>query len=206
MSSFEAAIPVIFTNEGGYQKNANDMGNYNSRSELVGTNRGISAPVYEQWIGRVPTETDMRNISQSIAMAIYKAWFWDKYKLSEITDQHIATHIFDLFVNHSPRAAALIVQRAINDLKPLVQEDGVFGALTRKAINDLIKINPQALNSAIIKERKDYYNSLGQNTFISGWLARAEKFGNYVVTNATTISTVGLVAVCLFIGYQILNQ
>lgn len=62
-----------------FQLNPYDKGNYNSRGQLVGTNRSISAPVYEKYLGKVPTQRDMEQLSYNVALKIYKKKFWDTY-------------------------------------------------------------------------------------------------------------------------------
>ena len=76
--------------EGGYQKLSSDPGNYNSKGELVGTNFGVSAKAYESWINRPPTEEDIRSITKELATYIFKVWYWDAVRASEIHSQAVA--------------------------------------------------------------------------------------------------------------------
>ncbi|MEM9259705.1 MAG: glycosyl hydrolase 108 family protein [Bacteroidota bacterium] len=100
MAQFQIAYDIVRGHEGGYQKKANDPGNKNSRGELVGTNWGINAKIYESYLKRPPTEQDMRNMPKHIAVMLYKQLYWDPIKGDEIRDQQVANILFDGHVNH----------------------------------------------------------------------------------------------------------
>lgn len=186
MSLFNLAYPTVLKLEGGYQNSSNDRGNFNSKGVLIGTNHGISAPTLEKYLGRTPTVLDMKNLTKSVALNIYRKYYWDSYSLSFIDNQKLATHIFDLFVNHSYKGAVQIIQKAIVNLKPnSISDFGYFGKITIRLLNEL---NFDLITNEIIKERKIYYQSLNNSTFINGWLARAESFRNLVTESSTPIA------------------
>src|SRR5690606_6583861 len=110
MASFSVAYPVVARAEGGYQNHPNDSGNYNSLGQLVGTNWGISAPVYESWIGHPPSSADMKAITKETAMSILKAKFWNTIKGDQIVDQDVATIFLDGHVNHGRTGIKLMQQ------------------------------------------------------------------------------------------------
>uniref|UniRef100_UPI001F2088F0 glycosyl hydrolase 108 family protein n=1 Tax=Tenacibaculum piscium TaxID=1458515 RepID=UPI001F2088F0 len=62
MANYQTFQKKIQRAEGGYQILKTDSGNYNSLKQLVGTNFGVSAKVYERNIGRPPSIADMKNI------------------------------------------------------------------------------------------------------------------------------------------------
>jgi len=174
MANFQAALALVLKAEGGYQNDARDSGNRNSRGELVGTNYGISAPVYEAWIGRPPTIADMRNMTRAAAGEIYRDRYWNRVRGDDINDQPIANLIFDGTVNHGVSRGVKMVQKVLN-----IRQDGVFGTQTLAAVNAAI---PAALYNAIKTERIRFYRQIAKNdnaAFLQGWLNRMEKFKDY---------------------------
>mgnify|MGYP002149219617 FL=1 len=114
MASFNTYSGKLLEAEGGYQANPADSGNYNSLGQLVGTNRGISAPVYEDWIGRPPSVTDMKNISLDTALDIYENNYWNVLGCDEMTSQFVAEIVCDHGVNAGPSRAGRIIQTCCN--------------------------------------------------------------------------------------------
>ena len=124
MANFEQAVVKVLRLEGGYQNDPNDMGNYNaysadgtfyrtysgrkSNTARVGTNRGISAGLYSQLVGRAVTVEEMKAITEAKARDIYKRFFWDKMNGTAIRSQHLAEVIFDGYVNHGPFGNVLL--------------------------------------------------------------------------------------------------
>lgn len=174
MANYSVFQQKIQRAEGGFQMLVNDRGNYNSLKELVGTNFGISAKVYEKQIGRPPTISDMKNISQSKAHQIFKNQFWDSIKADFIASQAVAETFADHAINASPYYSTKIMQRTLNDVfgKSLVV-DGISGNKTISAINN---VDPTQLFNAFSKGRKSYYNSLKDCVhFCPAWHGRVEE-------------------------------
>lgn len=178
MASFETYLPLLQQVEGGYTNHPKDNGNWTGGKQgignLVGTNYGISAPVYAQWIGRTPTVQDMKSITKKIAQEIFKAWFWNKVNASAINDQSVANIIVDHAVNAGTGSAGKIVQKVLNTSFGFnLVVDGAIGNNTINAINS---VDPYFLHEAIKQGRLDYYYSINQPTFIEGWKNRLKKF------------------------------
>jgi lysozyme family protein len=178
MADFNLYKETALKFEGGYQKLSSDPGNYNSKGELVGTNLGISAKAYESWINRPPTEQDMRAITKEIATKIFKAWYWDAVRASEIHSQAVAENIVDHAINAGPGRIGKIVQEILNKYfnRNLVV-DGAIGYQTVVAINE---VNPTKLFKRISQFRLDYYEAINNNEWIDIWRNRvvslAKKF------------------------------
>ena len=173
MASFYQYLPLLLRVEGGYQKHPQDSGNYNSRGELVGTNYGISAPVDEDWIGRPPSEADMRSMQKQTAQKIYKEWFWNRIGAGQIKNQSLANIIADHAVNAGIGGAGRLVQRVLNeDFGFSLAVDGMIGPKTRAAINS---VDAELLHNAIFQARKEFYLRIG-GVFAEGWLIRLGKF------------------------------
>jgi len=166
----------IIKHEGGYQNHKEDKkGNTNSKGERVGTNWGISAPVYEQYIGKPPTVEDMKNMPKEHALEIYRKKYIEPVeKVYGFSPDHPAyKQVVDMGVNHSPQAVASMIQRATG-----AKVDGIAGPLTRASVG---KIDPEVLNDLLVDKRRDYYEQLMRSNpdfekYRKGWLKRAESF------------------------------
>lgn len=173
MAIFKIYTPLLLNVEGGYQNLSNDSGNYNSLGQLVGTNYGISAKVYELWIKRPPSIADMKAITKTLSLQIYKIWFWDKIKGDLINNQSVANIIADHAVNAGVNGSGKLTQRVLNDnfgFNLIV--DGIIGNKTISAINS---VDAEKLHSYLKKAREEFYINLGGD-FLKGWLYRLKKF------------------------------
>jgi lysozyme family protein len=170
---FSVFIPMLHHVEGGFQKHPDDNGNYNSLGQLVGTNHGISAKFYETIIGRPPTEADIKAITKQEATNLYKIYFWDKVKASQINNQAVANTIVDHHVN-SGRGVSLAQKVLNNDFGFNLIIDNAAGPITLNAINS---VNPEDFVEKYNKARAAYYKSISNNeSFIKGWLNRIKMF------------------------------
>lgn len=180
MAEFQPILSATFTFEGGYQNNPKDSANYNSRGELVGTNRGISAQAYETYLHRPPTVSDMRAITPAIAADVYKRLFWDAIHAGEIINQSIAHLVFDIHIGSGGTGLALIRQA-------LKQTSGKAIPLARTPLtqSEVQLINNQdqhkyfdtlkRIRSAFI-EYLYQKNPAKYGEFIDGWRKRVNKF------------------------------
>lgn len=192
MASFEIYTPLLQQAEGGFQKSPNDPGNYNSLGHLVGTNLGISARFYEGVIKRPPTEADMRALTPAKVKPLFKAYFWDKCQGDYIKNQAIANTVVDHHINAG--SGVKLAQQVLNDRFGYnMAEDNGMGPITLKAINE---VNPAQFVSIYNEARANYYRSIGNSTFISGWLLRLKKFAY-----ANPGATLSLGAILLIGGF-----
>ncbi len=172
MAQFQTAYDIVRRHEGGFQKMPEDSGNYNSRGQLVGTNWGINAQVYENYLKRPPTEQDMRAMPRPTALVIFKQLYWDRIKGDEIRDQQVANILFDGHVNHG-RWGIQMMQGVLG-----LTRDGIVGPMTLSAIN---RANPFTLFNAYKKARIAGYHDLVRRRpkdqrFLKGWLIRINSF------------------------------
>ena len=186
MADFQKAIQKVLKVEGGYQKLEGDLGNYSAydnsgnyvardqrkgRTNLAGTNYGISASMYSSLKKRAVTEQEIRELTLSEAINIYRIAFWNRIQGDKIRDQQLAEIIFDGKVNHGSTGIVLL-QRLINSMGANIEVDGAFGPITLSAVN---RLNPERLYNGYIEVRKAFYNQLADNgfsQFLKGWLNR----------------------------------
>lgn len=173
MANFNLFIPILQKVEGGYSNATTDKGNYNSLRQLVGTNFGISAPFYEDIIGRPPTVADMKAITKIKAQGLYKKYFWDDVHGDTIINQSIANIITDHAVNGGEGSIGRIVQRIlVEDFKKSLTIDGDIGQKTATAINS---VDQAVLFNKIKAARESFYYSIG-GANLNGWLNRLKSF------------------------------
>jgi lysozyme family protein len=126
MADFEKAYQRTQIFEKGYQCHEDDNGNWTGGKKgigfLVGTIDGITANEVMQYLGHVPTVQEVKNFSESARKSIYEKKYWDKSRLNEIKDQHIANLIYDENVNagngrivSAQKAAGLTITGTMND-------------------------------------------------------------------------------------------
>lgn len=201
MASFEKSYQRVRLAEGGYQKHPNDTGNYNSLNQLVGTNWGINAQVYESWINRPPSEADMRNMSRDTALDIYKAKYWSRIKGDDIDNQYVADIFFDGHVNHGYTGIKMM-QEVLN-----VPQDGAVGPVTLNALNSG---SPAKVYNDYKQRRIRFYhyladNRAGQKVFLEGWLNRINKFNDFPDTYNAKASTASAWPLLLLIPFFFKN-
>ena len=191
MANYQNFIASIEQAEGGYQNNPIDaLGNTNSLGQLVGTNRGINAKVYEKYIGRPPSIADMKAITRQTALAIFKNNYWDRMKADQIQSQAIAETLVDHAINASPIYAPKMIQRIVG-----VNDDGKIGNITLNAINQYPE---KELFIAFTNSRYAYYENIKNfkptlyHEFIRGWKKRVSDMYNKHIaflTNAIAYTT-----------------
>lgn len=169
MADFQTAVVHILRHEGGYTKHKADSGNYNRRGQLVGTNRGISAPLMDELLRMPASADDMLGITEEVARAIYLVRFWVPIRGNEIKHQEIANILFDGCVNHGLGLGIRMIQQCVG-----VSADTVLGPATLAAIN---RMEPTKLIAAYIIKRRDIYvRHSASEDFLRGWMARLEDF------------------------------
>ena len=178
MANFEAAIPYILANEGGYSNNPNDPGGV--------TNHGISLRFLKTLglMGDIDQDgdvdaADILALSPAIAKTFYKNIFWNPHQLGKINSQGLATKVLDMGVNLGSSRANKMLQSAANFCLQdhALKVDGIIGTKTLASVNS---IDEKLLMPLIISDLSNYYLKLcninpALNTFLKGWLKRATK-------------------------------
>ncbi len=161
MSGFNQALPGTLRFEGGYVNDPDDPGG--------ATNKGITQATYDLWRTRdgLPTKA-VRLISGPEVTAIYHREYWVKGKCDAMPWPMSMCH-FDACVNHGPKNAAKLLQRAL-----AVADDGQIGPITLHAVEHA-EIAP-TLNLMLWK-RLEFYEAIARRRrasrkFVFGWLAR----------------------------------
>lgn len=179
MSNFNDAILFVLGNEGGYSDAKFDKGG--------ATNFGISTRFLKQidkdinGDGHV-SKKDALALTEDNAIALYKEYFWDYYKLDRIRNLIISQKALDLFVNMRSKAAGKILQRACNNCGATLKVDGIIGTKSTRSINSnsMFGVARAELLDSIRSEQAKHYQAIvkadrKQNKFLKGWLRRAAR-------------------------------
>jgi len=166
-SGFRACLAFTLGEEGGYQALPNDRGNL-IEGRLIGTNRGISAPVLAEWLGRTPSATEMRALTEDEAAAIYAARYWNVVRGGDLPPG-IDLLVFDHAVNAGCGASARLLQQLLTRVGT-VTVDGFIGPRT---IGTVQRVAPRALLADLARAQGGHYRTrAGFADFGRGWLAR----------------------------------
>lgn len=188
MSAFDSIVKKTFSFEGGYQNFANDTANYNSLGQLVGTNRGISAIAYEQYLKRPPTVADIKAITEGTAKAVYKKLFWDKVQGDLIKNDSVAHIIFDSHIG-SGGTGLQQVRKAINMAAGKTVVSVNSAPLTVAEANVINSLNPSIFFNILKDARLAFFQYLADSKpekygmFLKGWNNRLAKI-NYSDVNS----------------------
>lgn len=182
---------IIITNivslEGGYVNNPLDIGGE--------TNLGITSKVAKVYKNDLKSkfgwDGSMRNLTLPMATYIYDKEYWTRNKLDLIFEQSpcLADKLFDLAVNMGASRGIKILQLGLNvlnrdekDYKD-ISVDGDMGSGTRNALASLLKKRGTKEGSwtlirILTAKQISHYIDLavvpGQETFMFGWMNRAE--------------------------------
>ncbi len=213
MPDYRDAIKKVLEHEGGYIFHEADRGGP--------TNFGVTIATYNQYmsakLGKPYSATidEIKNMSPSVAIDIYKKLYWDKIQGDKIKKYTVALAIFDQAINRGVSSAVKQAQRVIKKLDPLgfakISEDGVMGPASLTALNSIAE---KPFIDSYLQESKLFYQNLvqknpSQQVFLTGWLNRLTSLGNELsskmgVSNSTAAGIGVGVIVALGIGSYLL--
>ena len=125
------------------------------------TRFGVTLKALSEWRGRPCTAQDVRDLTEDVALAIYKAKYWVAVK-GDALPAGVDLFCFDAAVNCGRGRAARWLQHALG-----VAVDGDIGKGTLRALGDA---SAHFLIEDMREERLAFYRSLGTYpTFGRGW-------------------------------------
>ena len=115
----------------------------------------------------------LKKISLETAAAILREGYW---RFDTISDQRVATKLFDMAVNMGLGKAVKYLQMSLNVYGAELRVDGVFGAETSRAANSC---DPELILDLLCGVSREHYESAARRSpsskkFLPGWLRRAE--------------------------------
>lgn len=179
---FLSAVAVVFAHEGGWVHAAADPGgptNFGvslrfALAELAkdGDGDGYLDGDFDH-DGDIDA-ADIRAMSIDDAAEVYRVHWWDRYGYARLTDDAVATKVFDLAVNMGSRQAHKLLQRAIAKVWCPLACDGVLGVQSIQFAN---QANAGQLLAGLRDEATTFYHDLvaarpALGKFLRGWLNR----------------------------------
>lgn len=173
---------AIVDREGGFVDDAADAGG--------ATNHGVSLRwavseglAFDLNGDGVVDADDIHLVTPAIAAAAFILGFFNGANFN-VLPACLQAECFDMAVNSGPGTAAILAQRAINELgaHPRLAEDGKIGAMTCEAAHRMLDAHgAAALVNAYVDVREGYYAGVVRAhpedaKFLRGWNNRAESF------------------------------
>ena len=172
MSHLSDCLAFTFAQEGGYQCNPADGGNWTGGHEnvgtLVGTNRGISAAVLCHW--RAPDDVqaaDMQALELDEATAIAAALFGNPVRIEDLPPG-IDLMAFEAAWGSGLRTGCRVLQRAVGATVDGFVGPATIAAAGRSWPEKVVRDMDAAL-------RGIYHGAPTWPIFGAGWIARADR-------------------------------
>ena len=157
MEKIEKLKSFILSWEGGFVNDLRDPGG--------ATNKGVTLATFRSIFGKDKTVKDLKKITDSQWMTIFKTKFWDRYKADNIKDEWITYLLVDWLWTSGPGNAIERVQKFLG-----LKVDGIVGNVTINKINSFdvkeLFIKLWHLRENFIKTRAQY------PIYGKGWLRR----------------------------------
>tara|TARA_R100000935_G_scaffold14658_1_gene29303 strand:+ start:514 stop:1029 length:516 start_codon:yes stop_codon:yes gene_type:complete len=155
-SNFDECLTMLLKHEGGFVDHPKDPGGM--------TNLGVTKAVYDNWIGKESTESEMRALTKDDVAPIYKKNYWDRCKCDDLPSG-ADWSVFDWAVNSGTGRASKAMQKIVG-----ATQDGAIGPKTLQLIANE---TPEFLVANMHDLRQSFYESLGTfSTFGRGWTRR----------------------------------
>jgi lysozyme family protein len=170
MPTVKEMLDTVIKHEGGYQDDAEDHGNF-YKGQNLGTNYGITPKALAAFRGEDVTKDDMYTLTEEEARAVYRKEYVAPI-LRMNPPKEVVPHMVDMAINHGPRNAVKILQKAVG-----ATPDGAYGPGTKKAI----QAYKGDLSTGLVESRKGFYEGVIQNRphmekYRNGWMNRAESW------------------------------
>ena len=154
--NFQKCLEMLLHHEGGFVNHPQDPGGM--------TNLGVTKAVYDKWIGRESTKTEMMDLKPDDVAPIYKKNYWDKVRGDDLPSG-VDWCAFDWAVNSGSGRPAKAIQRAVG-----ATADGAIGPMTLQAV---MNKDAKAIVESVYTQRQSFYESLKTfETFGRGWTRR----------------------------------
>jgi lysozyme family protein len=158
IGNFDKCLELMLKHEGGFVNHPQDPGGM--------TNLGVTARVWEEWLGRPVSEKEMRALTPTMVKPLYKRKYWDAIRGDELVSG-VDYVVFDVAVNSGVGRAIKFLQACVG-----VAADGGFGPRTLAAVK-IAEQDPARLIEQYSARRLEFLQSLRTfPTFGRGWSRR----------------------------------
>jgi lysozyme family protein len=160
-SNFDLCLKNLLIHEGGYVNHPSDPGGM--------TNLGVTARVWEEWVGNPVDEKQMRALTPEMVAPLYRKKYWDAVRADELVSG-VDYCVFDVAVNSGPGRAIKFLQSCVG-----ATPDGGFGSITLALVKKAEE-EPAKLIEAYCFIRLEFLKSLKTwPTFGKGWERRVNE-------------------------------
>jgi lysozyme family protein len=156
--NFDHCLALLLKHEGNFVNHPQDPGGM--------TNLGVTARVWEEWVGHAVNEKQMRALTPQDVAPLYKRKYWDACHANDLVSG-VDYCVFDVAVNSG-------VGRAIKFLQSVVgaTPDGGYGSIT-SALVKKAEEDPARLIELYCAKRLEFLQSLKTfPVFGKGWSRR----------------------------------
>lgn len=130
MTPFDQAFEYLLKDEGTkYTNDPKDSGGP--------TKFGITQTTYEQYVKRISTIDEIKNMSVETAKQIYFDLYWKAGGCDRILHLGLAACLFNSGVLYGTGTTSILAQKALNKCGYTLKSDGVFGDKSIAAINQV---------------------------------------------------------------------
>ena len=159
IENFDKAIEHTLKEEGGFVNHPSDPGGM--------TNLGVTAKVWEEWVGHPVDEKQMRALTPDDVAPLYKRKYWDACRADELVSG-LDYAVFDCAVNSGVGRAIKLLQGCVG-----VVVDGGIGPTTMAAVKQAV---PTSLIEDFCDARLNFLRALSTwPTFGKGWERRVNE-------------------------------
>ncbi len=163
---FERCYAFLTKSEGGFSNDPRDPGNHLPDGRAGATNCGVTQAVWEHWVGHQVTQDDMRALTPAIVKPLYHSEYWNTARGDDLP-VGVDYLLFDVGVNHGPKPARMMLQEVVG-----TNPDGAIGQITLAAV---AAMPVQRLIDAYSQAKRDFYLSLHNPRYQTGWLNRVDE-------------------------------
>ena len=161
-SNFNTCLEKLLVHEGGYVNHPSDPGGM--------TNLGVTARVWEEWVGHPVDEKQMRALTPEVVAPLYRKKYWDAVRADELVSG-VDYCVFDVAVNSGPGRAIKFLQSCVG-----ATPDGGFGSITLALTKKAEEENAAGLIAKYGDTRIQFLKSLKTwPTFGKGWERRVNE-------------------------------
>jgi len=159
LSNFNRSLLLLLKHEGGYVNHPSDPGGM--------TNLGVTAKVWESWVGHPVDEKQMKALTPDDVSPLYKRKYWDACRADELVSG-LDYAVFDCAVNSGVGRAVKLLQSCVGAVA-----DGSIGAATMAAVSQAV---PTSLIEDFSNARLNFLRALNTwPTFGRGWERRVNE-------------------------------
>ena len=160
-ANFDKCLAKLLAHEGGYVNHPSDPGGI--------TNLGVTARVWEEWVGHPVDEKQMRALTPALVAPLYRKKYCDACRANELVSG-LDYAVLDVAVNSGVGRAIKLLQSSVG-----ATPDGGYGSITAALVKKA-EADPVRLIELYCAKRLEFLESL--KTFIifgKGWSRRVAK-------------------------------